>query len=48
MEVIPVIIGCLGGEVEKTGKVVAKLIEGQMNAFRTVKTIQQFLTERQS
>ena len=41
MEVVPVIVGCLCGGVEKTGNVEAKLIEGERNVIRTVKTIQQ-------
>ena len=41
MGVIPVITGCLGGGVEKTGNVVAKLIEGKRNVIRTVRTMQQ-------
>ena len=40
MEVAPAIIECLGGGVEKTGKVVAKLIKGDRNVIRTMRTIQ--------
>ena len=41
VEVVPVIIGCPGGGVEKTGKVVAKLTEGKRDVIRTVRTMQQ-------
>ena len=38
---IPVTIGCLGGGGVKTGKVEKKLIEGERNVIRTVRTMQQ-------
>lgn len=41
VEVIPVIIGCMGGGVEKTSKAVAKVIEGERNVTRIVRTMQQ-------
>ena len=41
VEVVSVIIGCLGGSVKKTGKVMAKLIEDERNEIRTVRTMQQ-------
>ena len=40
VKVALVIIGCLGGGVEKTGKVVAKLMEGKRNVIRTVRAMQ--------
>ena len=41
VEVVPVMIGCLGGGVENAGKLVEKLIEGKRNVIRTVRIMQQ-------
>ena len=40
VEVVPVIIRCLGGDVERMGKVLAKLIKGERNVIRIVRTMQ--------
>ena len=36
-------IGCLGGAVEKTGKVVTKLIEGERRVIKIVRKMQQIV-----